>query len=320
MAVYTEASHTEIADWLRDNYGRQDLRETAPISEGIENSNYKLVSDGDALVLTIFEVWDRERVEDYSALCSHLARKGFPVPEPIPMTDGNCVGSVKEKPTLLVPFKEGASVEEPDEGQCRRMGRIAAQLHEAAETFERSWDNPRGFGWWWRALERMRPRLNETLGVRLFHEVTALIRLRGEYVLPQAVCHCDLFKNNVLWSDSENISAIIDFYFGGRDTLVFDLAVCANDWCVGADGEHDMGLLAALLEGYESVRPLEGDERKAFPFALREAALRFWLSRLYDVHYPRRAKLLTPHNPKRFELIHHGCARRAEDVRRLLSR
>jgi homoserine kinase type II len=36
---------------------------------------------------------------------------------------------------------------------------------------------------------------------------------------------------------------------------------------------------------------------------LRAAALRFWLSRLWDWYLPREASMLKPHDPTRFERL-----------------
>ena len=130
--------------------------------------------------------------------------------------------------------------------------------------------------------------------------------------LPRADCHCDLFRNNVLWHEGK-ISAVIDFYFGGRDALIFDLAVCCCDWCFnGSAGDFDDAKLAALLAGYRAGRKLNSSEEAAFPDALRSAALRFWISRLHDLRYPRAAEALTPHNPEPFRGILLAARRRGE--------
>src|SRR5690606_15640446 len=84
---------------------------------------------------------------------------------------------------------------------------------------------------------------------------------------------------------------------------VFDLAVAANDWCVEGDGSFEPDRLAALLEGYRSVRQPAGAELDAWPMMLRAAALRFWLSRLFDLHQPRPAEMVTPKDPAEFERI-----------------
>ena len=60
---------------------------------------------------------------------------------------------------------------------------------------------------------------------------------------------------------------------------------------------------AALVAAYESVRPFTPAEHRALPGLLRAAALRFWISRLWDWHLPRDAALLQPKDPRHFERV-----------------
>ena len=115
--------------------------------------------------------------------------------------------------------------------------------------------------------------------------------------------HADLFRDNVMF-DGAQLSGFFDFYFAGCDTFGFDIAVCLNDWCIDlATGALDEARAQAFVAAYDAVRPLTDAELRLLPSLLRSAAMRFWLSRLWDFHLPRDAAMLQPHDPAHFERV-----------------
>ncbi|MGU9952180.1 MAG: homoserine kinase [Gammaproteobacteria bacterium WSBS_2016_MAG_OTU1] len=301
MAVFTEISFAQAEAWMSEHFGFASVSSLSPIAEGIENTNYLLVADSRRYVFTIFEIWDSDMTTYYAALTRHLSASGLPVPAPLlPLSDA---GSVWEgKPCCLTPFIEGESHTSPTDVECSKMGQIIADLHVACASFSETMPNPRGSAWRQDTAKQLQEHVSaetwQVLQTALIHDAEF-----NQLPLPSAACHCDLFRNNVLWQNG-NVAGVIDFYFGGDDALIFDLAVCACDWCFEhEDGVFSAARLAALVEGYEQRRMLSDLERACFHNALHVAALRFWISRLYDIHYPRHAQMLAAHDPKQFEII-----------------
>ena len=124
--------------------------------------------------------------------------------------------------------------------------------------------------------------------------------------LPRGPVHADLFRDNVMF-EGERLTGFFDFYFAGVDTWLFDLAVCLNDWCITRDdGLNEPVRTQAMLDAYQTVRPLTAAERQLLPAMLRAGALRFWVSRLWDFYLPREAAMLKPHDPSHFERVLRG--------------
>ena len=83
--------------------------------------------------------------------------------------------------------------------------------------------------------------------------------------------------------------------------LLYELAIAVNDWCSNDDASLDRDKVLAFLSHYNIYRPLTENEQEYWPAMLRAGALRFWLSRLQDKHFPRPGELVHTKNP--FEFI-----------------
>lgn len=303
MSVYTSVTKTQLADWLQ-MYRVGSLVTLEPIAKGIENSNFFVTTTHGRYVLTLFERLPADELPFYLNLMAHLAQHAIPCPAPVADRSGNFLSALNGKPAALVTRLPGASVEAPTAAHCAALGRLLARMHLAGQSYAGTLENPRGPKWWRVAAREVRPFLSDAQTTLLDEE----LRFQSLYRfpdLPRGPVHADLFRDNALFDDGR-LSGVIDFYFAGIDCLLYDCAVCANDWCL-VDAARDPRLeeakTEALLAAYASLRPFTALERGAWPVLLRAAALRFWLSRLRDLHLPRLGALVHAHDPEHFESI-----------------
>lgn len=315
MAVYTALDDGALVAWLSSR-DVGTLVEWRGIASGIENSNF-FVTTRDAsgerrFVLTLFERLRLDQLPYYLGLMQHLAARDVPCPAPVPDRDGALVSLLAGKPAALVTRLDGHSITLPAPGHCTAIGGVLARLHRAGSSFDLVQPNPRGIDWWLDTASVVRPFLDDRQRALLDDETAGLgdTWRAATRTLPRGPIHADLFRDNALFARDAAaggpplLGGVIDFYFAGTDAWLLDLAICINDWCVDvATGVLDTARVNALMVAYESERPLIDAERAALPQALRAAALRFWLSRLDDLHRPRPAQLLTPHDPGRFESV-----------------
>ncbi|HXE19085.1 homoserine kinase [Castellaniella sp. UC4442_H9] len=309
MAVFTSVSD-DNARTLLQRYDLGELITLRGITAGIENTNYFLDTNRGHYVLTLFEVLNADQLPFYIELMHHLALRGVPVPQPQTLKDGTRLTALNGKPAAIVTRLSGGYEPEPSPAHCALAGRTLAQAHLAARDFTIHQDNLRGLAWWQATAPSLYPFLDDGQAALLrqsLEEQTSLAAGRPASALPSGPSHCDLFRDNVLFDgtfESPHMGGFIDFYFAGWDAWLFDVAVSVNDWCIQRNsGAFVHKRLDAWLRAYHDVRPFTDEERGAWPAMLRAAALRFWISRLYDFHVPRPAQTLKPHDPRHFERI-----------------
>ncbi|MCP5307725.1 homoserine kinase [Cognatazoarcus halotolerans] len=300
MSVFTPVTDEALQHWLR-NYAIGRPVELRGIAAGVQNSNFFVTTTLGRYVLTLFETMNRAELPFYLYLMAHLARHGLPVPAPIADLDNEYLGTLSERPAVLVARLSGASVMDPGPEHCARVGAMLAGLHLAGRGFGRRQDNPRNAAWRAITAAQVRDYLPTDERALLDQEI-AFEAARDDSALPCGVIHADLFRDNVLW-DGGHIGGVIDFYFAGVDTLLFDVAVTANDWCTTPGGEFDDARCRALLDAYHAERPFTREECEAWPAMLRSAALRFWLSRAADYHLPRGGEMVLVKPPEEYRDI-----------------
>ena len=316
MAVYTTVTFEQAAPFLA-NLGLGTLTAISPCKGGIENTNYFVDTErggaSNGYVLTLFERLNKEQLPFYLELMRHLAKAGIAVPMPEANASGQILHELCGKPACVVNKLTGRNDGAVTADRCEQVGAMLARMHLAGRDFPMAQPNLRGLAWWNETIPTVLPHLNAEQAKLIQSELAYQnhIAASSTYAaLPRGTIHADLFRDNVMFDVAngldghDKLTGFFDFYFAGIDTWLFDLCVCLNDWCIDhATGKPDDALQAALTKGYESIRPLTQAERGLQAAMLRAAALRFWVSRLWDFYLPREASLLTPHDPAHFERV-----------------
>ncbi|MFM2343520.1 MAG: hypothetical protein RLZZ210_128 [Pseudomonadota bacterium] len=323
MAVFTQVSDTDLHAFL-GKYSPDigDFIKLEGISGGIENTNYFLHTTNAVYVLTIFERLALEQLPFYLDLMANLASNGICVPNPIKDNKGNILNILCGKPATIVTKLAGSSILEPNQSNLSELGLEVAKMHMVSKvssnknnininTLSLNQPNLRGLDWWNETIPTILPFVTPDIKQKLESELEFQNIFYNSEIykkLPQGACHCDLFCDNALFNENK-LSGIFDFYFAGFDTFLFDICVIINDWCIYRDrsnpsfGKINLDLYNSFMQSYQSIRAFTPAETDAIPSMLRAAALRFWVSRLWDWYLPRDSQLLKPHDPTHFELI-----------------
>ena len=284
MAVYTDVSDEELESFIA-SYDIGALTSFKGIAEGVENSNYLVHTETGPYILTLYEKRvSRGDLPYLLALMEHLASRGITCPLPVHDREGLNLKELAGRPAALITFLEGLWVRRPDIEHCAGLGRALAGFHVASADFPLHRANSLSLPGWrtlfgeiGKGADEVTPGLSTEIAKELRH-------LEGAWPsqLPQGVIHADLFPDNVFFL-SNKVSGLIDFYFACNDTLAYDVAVCLNAWCFEKDASFNVTKARALLQAYEKVRPLSTPELRGLPTLVRGAALRFLLTRTYDL-------------------------------------
>lgn len=299
MSVFTCISRPQL-DQFFSTYALGAIVSFEGISDGIDNTNYWVVTTQGRFVLTLFESLTADELPDFLGLLSHLHKNNLPCPRPEIDRQGNFLRHLNGKPAVVFKALSGTATLSPTLSQCREIGLQLARLHRCTQGYVFPVKSGNGLAW----CQTVRDKIDAHLTAadrRLIDDELAFQAHNSPENLPKGVIHADLFRDNVLFVD-DRLSGLLDFYSGCTDVLLFDVAVAVNDWCCDG-GTVNTEKVTALLTAYDSLRPLTQQEKLHTPTLLRAAALRFWLSRLEHQCYPRPGELTQQKDPLVFRRI-----------------
>ena len=286
MAVYTKLEHQEVRQFL-EQYNINNFKDYKGITEGVENTNYLIKTSEQDYILTIYEKRvDENDLPFFIKLLSYLSENKFPCPKPIANKNNEKINRIKNKNAALVTFINGQSKNKITSEECFEIGKITAQLHEITKKFDINRKNNLSIENWESIFEKtikQKIDLDESI-IKKTKNYLNFLKDKWPKNLPQGIIHADLFPDNIFFTNNK-VSGIIDFYFACNDFFAYEIAICINSLCFDNNFTFNMTKAKNLIDGYTSIRTLSEDEKKYLPILSMGAAMRFFLTRLYDFYH-----------------------------------
>ena len=284
MAVYTKINFEELENHLK-NYSIGELVNFEEIKEGVENSNFKIKTQLNSYILTLYEKRvSNEDLPYFINLMSFLSEKSDLFPKPYKNKFGNFIQPIKNKNSAIISFLPGKQILIPSTKHCFELGKSLSKMHLFSDDFKYYRKNKLGQNTWKKFFKKCMKTTNNFISKEendLVNDVLKILDQNWPENLRVGQIHADLFTDNVFFIN-DKVSGIIDFYFSCTDFLAYDVAVCINDWCFDKKGNYLDDNTLSLIAGYELNRKLEKKEVMFLPILVLGASLRFYLTRLYD--------------------------------------
>ena len=129
MAVYTKINK-KIISYINNKFEIDRIIKFKGIKQGIENTNYLLISKNKKFILTIFEKRvSQKEIPFFMKLMDHLNNLKINCPKPLKNKSGNYLIRIKNKTACIVSFLDGKDKKKLSLKNCFDIGKTVAQIH-----------------------------------------------------------------------------------------------------------------------------------------------------------------------------------------------
>ena len=318
MAVYTKINKKDIS-LINKKFNVENFKSFEGIKQGIENTNYLLRSKYKKFILTIFEKRvSRKEIPFFMELMNQLSDLNIACPKPLKNRQGDFVIKLKNKSACIVTFLKGKDKKKLTNKNCFDIGKMVAQMHLSTKKIKLYRKNSMG-------IKNLNPLLNSIkFKSKKFTNIEKFLKTNFRDIkkkwpksLPNGIIHGDLFIDNIFFK-KDKLSGIIDFYFAANDYYMYEIAICVNALCFDKNKTKfniNKKKVKNLIKGYESVKKISQKEKGSLNILCRGAAMRYFLTRLYDYTNTPKTALIKIKDPREYyqKLVIHNNLKTYKD-------
>ena len=318
MAVYTKINSKDLLSLSRD-YKLGKIIKSEGIKKGIENTNYLLKTNTKKFILTIFEKRvAKKEIPFFMKLMDRLNDTMINCPKPLKNKDGKYLIRLKNKTACIVSFLQGKDKKILNIKNCYDLGKVIAEMHLSTskiKLFRKNSMNVKNLN---PLLKSIKFKSKKLAHIDNFLKINFDdIKKKWPKKLPSGIIHGDLFIDNIFFKNNK-VSGIIDFYFAANDFFMYEIAICINALCfdkINSKFKINKKKVKNLIMGYESVKKISLKEKKSLNILCRGAAMRYFLTRLYDYTNTPKKALIKIKDPEEYyqKIIIHNNLKNYKD-------
>ena len=281
MGVFTNLFQDEIK-FIEEKY-KIKILEIKNIDNGILNSNFYIETKNKKYILRIYEA-NRTVDEEKQELILLDKIAGFiPVSKAIKNIDNEYISIFTNKKFALFEYINGNSITKIDTHIVREIAIYLGKLHSFSKeiSFEEYNRKTRiDFNFYYNEIKK------SEINFRFKNELLNLANEINDFdfsTLPSGIIHGDIFPDNVLLDEYNNIKVIFDFNESYYAPFIFDIAIVINFWIKINDFDFftENNLIRDFLNYYSKYRKITKEELKLLDIACKKIALTFIFLRIY---------------------------------------
>ena len=281
MGVFTNLFQDEIK-FIEEKY-KIKILEIKNIDNGILNSNFYIETKNKKYILRIYEA-NRTVDEEKQELILLDKIAGFiPVSKAIKNIDNEYISIFTNKKFALFEYINGNSITKIDTHIVREIAMYLGKLHSFSKeiSFEEYNRKTRiDFNFYYNEIKK------SEINFRFKNELLNLANEINDFdfsTLPSGIIHGDIFPDNVLLDEYNNIKVIFDFNESYYAPFIFDIAIVINFWIKINDFDFftENNLIRDFLNYYSKYRKITKEELKSLDIACKKIALTFIFLRIY---------------------------------------